>query len=206
VTQTRDSVNANTLCSRHIIDSFCRTQYHPVLLRGHQFQSLARTFCQQMGNFWLKTSSPSAQIPTYGFQSGFREDYNNFNHDHCSLLIERAEQTTKKELQTLESTNFVHSRRKTWNLLRKLGTVISSAASSSHQIAVNITSLQGPNGPKLRALRQKRKELTIDPELSADFPRLNLQKLLVLMEFTQNTLKTLEQGIKNGLSPFSTII
>jgi hypothetical protein len=143
---------------------------------------------------------------TYGFQSGFREDYNNFNHDHCSLLIERAEQTTKKELQTLESTNFVHSSRKTWNLLRKLGTVISSAASSSHQIAVNITSLQGPNGPKSRALRQKRKELTIDPELSADFPRLNLQKLLVLMEFTQNTLKTLEQGIKNGLSPFSTII
>jgi hypothetical protein len=52
-----------------------------------------------------------------------------------------------------------------------------------------------------RVLRQKRRELTIDPDLSANFSteELNkaLEKLLVLMAFTRNLLKILDKGPKN---------
>jgi hypothetical protein len=60
--------------------------------------------------------------------------------------------------------------------------------------------------------RQKRRELTIDPDLSANFSieelntallALKSGKLHVLMvEFTRNLLKVLAQGPKNGSSPF----
>jgi hypothetical protein len=107
--------------------------------------------------------------------------------------------------QTVESTNFVHSSRKGWNLLRKLGTDTSSAAPSTHQITANgiasrlLGVSKGPMDQNLvrstkRALRQKRRELTIDPEISADFSPEELNTALL-------TKKSRKAAGFNGIYP-----
>jgi hypothetical protein len=54
-----------------------------------------------------------------------------------------------------------------------------------------------------RASRQKRKELTIDPDLPTNFSTEKLNQ--VLLAFTRNSFKILAKGTKNGSSPFLTI-
>jgi hypothetical protein len=65
----------------------------------------------------------------------------NTNHDRATayrLLEELNDQRKRKWEKTVESTNFLHSSRKAWSLLRKLGTDSNTSASSpTHQITAN---------------------------------------------------------------------
>jgi hypothetical protein len=62
-----------------------------------------------------------------GWEQNCENLYQEYNANHDSttanrLLEELNKQKKRKWEQTVESTSFVHSSRKAWNLLRKLGT------------------------------------------------------------------------------------
>jgi hypothetical protein len=67
------------------------------------------------------------------------QDYN-INHDSCTanrLLEELNKQRKKKWEVAVESTSFVQSSRKAWNLLRKLGADSKNGVPLTHQITAN---------------------------------------------------------------------
>jgi glycine cleavage system protein P-like pyridoxal-binding family len=96
-------------------------------------------------------------------------------------MEELNDQRKRKWEKIVGSTNFIRSSRKAWILLRKLGTDLNTGASSpTHLITVNYIAsrLQGVSKVPMdqshvrstkRVLRQKRRELTVDPDLSANF-------------------------------------
>jgi Reverse transcriptase (RNA-dependent DNA polymerase)/Endonuclease-reverse transcriptase len=111
------------------------------------------------------------------------------------LLDQLNTQRKKKWEQTVESTNFIHSSRKAWTLMRKLGTDLSSSPPSRPTINANQIATRLLKVSKVpmdrdfvrstkRDLRQMRRGLPVDPSLSADF--------------TEDELTLALQNVKSG--------
>jgi hypothetical protein len=86
----------------------------------------------------LFDSSMLARIYTNGFQTPLELEYKT-NHGTANRLLEELnDQRKRKWEKTVESTNFIHSSRKAWSLLWKLGTESNTGVSSpTHQLTAN---------------------------------------------------------------------
>jgi Reverse transcriptase (RNA-dependent DNA polymerase)/Endonuclease-reverse transcriptase len=229
---TRDSEDDIIDCTRHIFDSFPRSQHRPVLLhygarlpltesipkprwnfKAADWESFARDidhvvqFIPASSNSYERFANAIKAAAKRHVPRGFREQYvpgwdrnceilyqeYQSNHDTTTatrLLEELNKQRKKKWEQTVESTSFVHSSRKAWNLMRKLGTDLNTATSPTNQISANDIASRLLRISKVpmeenfvrstkRDLRQKRRELTIDTTISADFSLEDLNTALL---------------------------
>jgi hypothetical protein len=101
-------------------------------------------------------------------------------------------QQKRKWEKAVESTNFVHSNRKAWNLLRKLGICCSFYTSNNKQRHSFTTSaiLQGSDIPKKKFVRHEElcaKNVDNFPSILIFLLTFHLEMLLVSMNFTRKT-------------------